>query len=109
MSTQSKKINHKFNIGDYVFILHDYTIISCLIIGISCSPIYKPSINMPPTIDENTISYKLIKIIRSKNKNSQTTFNVTLSEYDRYDYHSSKVYKYVSDLLSDLEKTTEIS
>lgn len=108
MSKQDKEINHNFNIGDCVFVLNDYAIIPCLVIGIKSNPLYKSTIDTLPIIDKSTISYELIKIIRNRNSNAQVIYNVTLSEYNKYSYHSSKVYGNVDELLSDLKKTTEI-
>ena len=109
MSKLTKEINHNFNIGDCVFVLDDYAIVPCLIIGIESNPVYTSTINKIPSIDKNTISYKLLKIRRNRNDKGQTVFEVSISEYDRYDYHSSKVYGSVDELLSDLEKTIEKS
>lgn len=107
MSKITNEINHNFNIGDCVFILNDYAIRPCLVIGIESNPVYKSNINKTPSIDKNTISYKLVKIRKNRNNEGQIVFEVSNSEYDRYDYHSSKVYGSVDELLSDLEKTIE--
>lgn len=107
MSKITKEINHNFNIGDCVFVLNNYAIIPCLVIGIESNPVYKSTINKIPSIDKNTISYKLLKIRKNRNNENQSVFEVSISEYDRYDYHSSKVYGSVNELLSDLEKTIE--
>ena len=109
MSKITKEINHNFNIGDCVFVLNNYAIVPCLVIGIESCPIYKPTVNKTPSIDKNTISYKLLKIRKNKNKEGRIIFEVGISEYDKYDYHSSKVYGSVDELLSDLEKTIEKS
>lgn len=108
MSTQNKEINHEFNIGDIVYVLNDYAIMPGLVIGIESKPEYKLTIDEIPSIDKTTIIYRLIKLRRNKNKESKLIFEVSLSGYDEYSYHSSKVYANVGDLLSDLEKTTEI-
>lgn len=109
MSTQNKEINHNFNIGDVVFVLNEYTIIQCIIIGISCNTIYSKQYNPLDIIDKNTICYKLKRLLKFKETESIIAFEVTASQYDIYDYHSSKVYANVDNLLSDLRNSIEKS
>ena len=108
MSKITKEINHDFNIGDVVWILHDYAIIPCVIIGISCSPLYTEIIDGGECVDKNTIEYTLVKLRRHRNIDGLVMSMVSISDCNKYTYHSSKVYGIIDELLSDLKKTTEI-
>lgn len=109
MSKITKKINHNFNIGDVVYVLNEYTIVQSIIVGISCNTIYSKEYNPFNIIDKTTICYKVKKLLKYEDKESKIIFEVSSSQYDVYDYHSSKVYANVDDLLSDLRNSVEKS
>ena len=109
MITKNKEVNHNFNIGDIAFVLNGYTIMQCIIIGISCNTTYSKEYNPLNIIDKTTICYKIKRLIKYKDEESKIVFEVSSSQYDIYDYHSNKVYANVDDLLSDLKKTIEKS
>lgn len=109
MSTQNKEINHDFNIGDVVYILNEHTIIRSIIIGINCNTINSKESNPLNIIDKTTICYKVKALLKYKDKESNIVFEASSYPYDIYDYHSSKVYTNVDDLLSDLRNSIEKS
>ena len=107
MSEITKEINHDFNIGDVVFVIKDNIIVPCVVVGILGYPIYDKEDSVFNLVNKADTRYNLTKIKKDFDENSKPIFRLSSWEYDNYEYHCSRVYGNVDELLSDLEKTIE--
>lgn len=107
MSTITKEINHDFNIGDVVFVIKDNSIVPCAVVSVTGCPIYDEKDSLFNLVNKRETRYNLRKIKKDFDRNSKPIFKLSSWEYDNYEYHCSKVYGSVDELLSDLEMTIE--